>query len=961
MNRRFFPLLISVVIGLFITYSAIGQNPLLQPFPIDPAVRIGKLDNGLTYIIRHNAKPEKRAHFYIAQRVGSMQEEDAQSGLAHFLEHMAFNGTTNFPGKSLTTYLEKNGIQFGENLNAYTGFDETVYQIMNAPTTRQGMVDSCLLILHDWSNEISLLGEEIDKERGVIQEEWRSRDNGSMRAFTKILAKAFPTHRYGKRIPIGSMDVVLNFSHQTLRDYYNRWYRPDLQGIIVVGDIDVDAVENKIKELFSSIKLNPKNPPREYLHVPDNQSPISIVATDPEVKGTSISVFYLADAPTIQEKATPAYMLQQFIYGMIARMMDKRFEERLQQPNVPYRDASLSYGNYIVAMTKDALTLNVFAKDGKYKEAMMAAVADFKQAVQYGFTDSEFKIAKSELLKYYDDKLKEKETVKNEEYIERYTRYFTTGGYIPGIELETQWIHAIADQVNVKVVNAALNRAVTVAPNNRTISLMAPEKPEFKYPTEEELLKDYQEAMAQEVKPYVPKAVAEKLMDKLPQGGTIVEEKKDQPFGSTLILLNNGIKVYLQPLQHEKNTVFLNAFSQGGRSLIDHTKDNISIRAINDFATVGGLANFSPLDLDKVLAGKTAHVFTEVGDIQERVSGKSSTDDIETMLQLVYLNFTDLRVDTALFQSHQQQVIASLEASKIQPLSPVLRDSLPNLLFPGEIRAKPLTIDEVKAVDYSKIVELYKERFADASDFTFILTGDFNPETVKPLVAQYLGSLPVLGKPEKADISKVYGYGEKGRTTKIDVEMTTPTGIVFDAYVQTLPYDQHNRVLLGVLMDVLSQTFHESIREEEGGTYGVGVQTSISRYPAGEAHLEVQFMTSPKEAERLNGIVKTQLKEIAEKGVNIEFFNKTIQNKEKNFSEAQQTNAYWISALKTQLQYNEDTHAKYLDILHTITPDDLKTTVKSFLDNNNRYFEMIISGNPASKPDEAKTTPASKN
>ena len=356
-----------ILFGLALSFmTALGvsaqQNPMATPFPIDPAVRMGTLDNGLTYIIRHNERPKERAQFYIAQRVGSMQEEDYQSGLAHFLEHLAFNGTENFKGKNLIDFLEKNGVQFGTNLNAYTAFDETLYQIMDAPTTRESFVDSCLLILSDWSSRISLEDEEIDKERGVINEEWRSRDNGMMRAYTDLIKRAFPeNHQYGKRMPIGSMDVVMNFKYDTLRQYYDKWYRPDLQGIIVVGDIDVDRIEAKIKELFSGFTVPENAAERVYVEVPDHTAPISIVETNSEIMGTTFAAMYTSDATPREERNTPMYMLENYLTSVITTILNQRFAEEAAKPDAAFLEAGVSYGPYLVALTEDALGITVTA------------------------------------------------------------------------------------------------------------------------------------------------------------------------------------------------------------------------------------------------------------------------------------------------------------------------------------------------------------------------------------------------------------------------------------------------------------------------------------------------------------------------------------------------------------------------------------------------------------------------
>ncbi len=918
------------------------QDMLSTPFPIDPAVRMGKLDNGLTYIIRHNERPEKRAQFYIAQKVGSMQEQDHQAGLAHFLEHLAFNGTEHFKGKNLIDFLEKNGVKFGSNLNAYTSFDETLYQIMDAPTSRQSFVDSCLLILSDWSSAISLEDEEIDKERGVIHEEWRSRDNGMMRAYNDLFLKAFPPgHQYGKRMPIGSMDVVMNFKPETIRDYYHTWYRPDLQGIIVVGDIDVDRIEAKIKELFGGFKVPEGAPERVYVDVPDHTAPISIVETNPEIVGTSLSVMYSSDALTREEKATPMAMVQQYMTAMITTMMNQRFAEEALKPDAPFLEASLSYGSYLVAITEDALSLDVTTKEGGYKQGLDAAVKLFKQAVEYGFTPGEYDRARTDYLTSFDNMLQSKDSRTSKAYAMEYANYFTQGGYIPGIEVEHQFIHALAPQIPVDAINGTLQEMVK-GNKNLTVTLMAPEKEGLSYPDEKQLLTEYNTALEQEVKPYEEKVVDTKLIDEMPLSGIIAKETPDQPYGSTLIELSNGIKVYLQPLTYDKNKVSLYGYKEGGRSTFDFAKDPVTLRAL-EFAGVGGVGKFSPIDLSKALTGRTASASTGIAEFRDEVSGGSTTKDIETMLQLAYLDLTNIREDQSLFDTAQKNELASLEASKADPMNTVLKDSVPALFYPGELRAKALTKEDIESIDYKHVLDVYRSRFADAGDFTFILSGDFNIDSVKPLVARYLGALSNVEGSDKADYSKAIRRAAKGRTSHFDVPMDNPIATVVDSYVIDWEYNLKNQLIAGILSDVLNQTYLVSIRENEGGTYGVSVQGGVNRYPAGEASLLIFFQTNPESAVRLNDIVKKELSEVVKNGVNEEYFKKAILNREKSFTERQTSNDYWMGLLSDKVMYNENNHEVYLDTLHSITPDDVKNLVNKYL-TEGRYSEMIASG-----------------
>ena len=426
------------------------QNP---PLPVDPKVRTGKLENGLTYYIRQNNLPENRADFYIAQKVGSMQEEDNQAGLAHFLEHMAFNGTTNFPGKSMLNYLQDNGIKFGTNINAYTSFDETVYYISNIPTTNKNLVDSALLVLHDWSNAIALEEEELENERGVIREEWRTRGGAQQRLWDQLLPKMYPDSKYANRMPIGSIDVINNFKPEEIRAYYHRWYRPDLQGIIVVGDIDVDEMEQKIKELFSPIQLDEERAEREYYPVPDNKDPIVAIATDKEARNTQIMLFYKHDTMPDEFRNTQMGYITEYILNAAAAMMNQRFAEIIQKPDAPFTSAFAYDDDYFVAKTKAAWTVVAGSAEDKIESALAAMVRETERVKQHGFTASEYEVARTNILKGYEDAYNNRDKQRNSSYSQEYVRAFTDGEPIPGIEFEYQFLQAVAPIIPVEAIN----------------------------------------------------------------------------------------------------------------------------------------------------------------------------------------------------------------------------------------------------------------------------------------------------------------------------------------------------------------------------------------------------------------------------------------------------------------------------------------------------------------------------
>lgn len=913
----------------------------MEPLPIDPDVRIGKLDNGLTYIIRHNEQPKNRANFYIAQRVGSMQEEDNQAGLAHFLEHLAFNGTRNFEGKELINYLESIGVKFGAELNAYTSFDETMYTIMNAPVERQGVVDSCLMILRDWSDGIALIDEEIDAERGVIEEEWRQSDSGQMRMLTELLSKMFPGLNYGKRMPIGSMDVVRNFTYQELRDYYHKWYRPDLQGLIIVGDIDVDYVENKIKELYADVKA-PENPAeRTYEQIPDLEEPRSIVVSDPEGQGTQLSFSYSFASMPREMRATAMGPIMDYYYQILSSMMNARFREITEKPNAPFVGANMSVGPLFgLVQTQDAVDFSMMAHEGRWDDALTAVVAEMKRARDHGFTAAEYDRAKADLVSSYENMLNSKGNRTNTQYAREYGNYFTTGGYIPGIETEYMLMSQLADGISVDVINQMFQQFL--ASENLIIFLMAQEKEGVDLPNEEELLAKYYEALEQPVEPYVDSFAGVELMEVLPAPGHILSEETDLKFGATLWTLSNGAKVYLLPTDYKKNDIRLRGISNGGIKAVESQSNDIDLRALaHGYAMVGGVADFSKTDLQKVLAGKNISVNASIDEYQETISGTSSDKDIETMFQMMYLRMTANRKDIEAFEANQQQNKALIVASKANPMY-ALNDSLPALMYPHSMLQRPLHEEEIDQIDYDHVLALYNDRFADASDFTFFLVGSFDMDSVQPLVERYIGGLPSLNRAEPSTKDQATAITKQGRVNHFDLIADTPTAIVVDIFAKDGKHEQRENMTFTILKEILSQQFFKSIREDEGGTYGVSVIAQNNDAPEGEKALMILFQTNPESTDHLNGKIKSELQQVANGEIDIdEYFNKTILNMEKRYAENIRENYYWMNTLENYYFDDEfNNHDNYLETLKSITIQDVRDYLQNIL-NDATYLELV--------------------
>ena len=631
---------------MIVGFTAMAQMPQMPPIPVDEAVRMGTLPNGLTYYVRHNDYPEHRVNFYIAQRVGSIQEEESQRGLAHFLEHMAFNGSENFhgEGKGVIDYTRTLGVEFGRNLNAYTSTDETVYNINDVPSTRQSAIDSCLLILRDWSCGLLLEDEEIDKERGVIHEEWRLRTSASQRILERNLETLFPGSKYGKRMPIGLMSVVDGFKYNELRDYYHKWYRPDNQAIIVVGDVDVDYMEQKIKDWFTPIKLAPNAAKVVAEPVPDNDEMIVVSDKDKEQQYSIVQLMFKHDATTPEEKKTLDYMIEDYAMDMIASMFNSRLSEKAQEADCPFLQAGCGNSSYIMTNNKEAFSFYALPKEGKVDETLQALMTEVLRARQYGFTGSEFIRAREEYMSQLERQYNERNKISNERYGRSYAANYLQGEPIPSIEQEYQIMQQLTPMLPVDLMNEALKEIFPEGDKNMVVMVFNQEKEGAVYPTTDGLKNAINTARNTPVEAYVDNVKNEPLIAKLPKPGTIKKETKNAKLGYDELTLSNGVKVILKKTDFKENEVRLYAESKGGSSLYDK-KDWANCELFDAVVAMSGLGEFDNTELEKAMAGKQASANLSLSTSYESLSGSSTVKDMETMFQLAHLKFTDIRKD----------------------------------------------------------------------------------------------------------------------------------------------------------------------------------------------------------------------------------------------------------------------------------------------------------------------------
>lgn len=925
--------------GSFQLASAQMQMP---PIPVDKDVRIGHLDNGLTYYIRHNALPEHRVEFHIAQKVGSILEEPQQRGLAHFLEHMAFNGTKNFPGDEkglgIVQWCETKGIKFGVNLNAYTSVDQTVYRISNVPTDDQSVVDSCLLILHDWSNAVLLSDKEIDKERGVIHEEWRSRNSGIMRLYTEAQAVMYPGDKYADCMPIGSIDVIDNFPYQAIRDYYAKWYRPDLQGIIIVGDIDVDQMEAKIKSVFADVK-KPVNPAkRVYYPVADNQEPLVYIGKDKEIDDPTIEIYFKQDPTPDSIKGNMAYLLQQYMLSMTTSMLNSRLNELRQSANPPFIYAGCYYGNYFLAQTKDAFTLSISSKAEGINEALKAGLTELERVRRYGFTESEYERARANYLQRLESAYNEREKTKNDSYVNEYINHFLMAEPIPGIEFEYTTMNQIAPNIPVMAINQAIQQGGLLPDNNQVVFIAAPEKEGIVCPTKEEVIAQLKGMKDLKVEAYVDKVSNEPLMKEAPKGGKIVSENTNAIYGTTELTLSNGVKVYIKKTDFKADEIQMKGVSLGGTSLFPDN-DKLEMSYLNSVIQAGGLGNFSKVDLTKMLAGKKVSVNAAVGANTEGITGSCSPKDFETMMQLTYLSFTAPRKDMDAFASLKSRIKAQLESAESNPLSSI-NDTIQKMMYgyhPRYFSMKPEMVDQI---NYDRIIEMYKDRFADASDFRFFLVGNVDIEKVKPLIEQYLGALPSTGRKETfrdnhMDIAK--GMLENTYAK----EQQTPMATVFMLYSGKCKYDLKDNLLMSFLTQALDMVYTEEVREKEGGTYGVSSYGQLSKHPNEKFMLQIVYQTDPAKKDHLNGIIDAQMKKMASEGPTEEHLQKIKEYMLKKYKDNQKENGYWLNNLDEYFYTGVDYTQGYEEAINSITVKDVQKFAADLVNQGNKITVVM--------------------
>jgi zinc protease len=922
-----------------------SQGMKMEKLIMDPKLRYGKLENGLTYYIRYNKMPEERAEFYIVHNVGSLQEEENQRGLAHFLEHMAFNGTKNFPSeKGIQEYTEGLGMRMGENLNAYTGFEETVYKLMNVPVTDESAVDSCLLILHDWSSFLLLEDHAIEKERGVIREEWRTTRTAQSRMWEQQLPVMYPGSRYGTRLPIGSIDVINNFGGDELRAYYRKWYRPDLQAVIVVGDIDVDAIERKIKSLFADIPAPSADAaPVEPVAVPDNLKPIISIAKDREMTNTVLSIYYKHEKLPYNLRGTIADFITRYTRTVISMIMSERFSEIVQKPNPPFVAAYADDGDFFVSGTKGAWTSTAVVKPGELERAVETLIAETGRVRTYGFTEAEYERAKKNILASYESTWKERDNHQNETFAEEYVRNFTDSECIPGIEAEYEIIKQIVPAFPLDGINMYVRNLFDAENSERNIviSLSGPDRDGVAYPAEDKLFDMFRAASRQDVGAGEEEAVGKVLIPQLPAPGKITEEREDPLFGATVYTLSNGVRVVVKQTDFKEDQILMTGTSPGGTTMFRDDGDTWNLKVINNAIMLGGLGEFSATSLRKALAGKNVSCSVGIGNANENFNGFVSPSDLKTLFELIYLQFTGMRADDGAYLSFEERIKSQLDERQSNPMVS-FGDTLTNLAYNGHPRTSRIKSSDFDRVDYHRIIDMYNERYGDASDFVFTFVGNVNKDSIRPLMEQYLATLPSLNRKEKADETMITPFRRGKVASHFSRPLETPKSSVALMYTGEMPYNLKNVITSQMLSQILDLIYMEKVRGDESASYGVQTSVLLYDFPEGRTSIQIFFDTDPAKCDNIINIVKSEIERIAKDGPLQPYVDKSRMSIIKGRAEMKKENNYWLNILDAYYYRNFDAHTEYDSLLKDITADDIKSFAEKFLNQGNE-IEVVMS------------------
>jgi zinc protease len=926
-------LMISLALIISALFSQTTTIDLTTPLPIDPSVKIGKLDNGLVYYIRYNKKPEKRVEIRLAINAGSILENDDQQGLAHFMEHMNFNGTKNFPHNELIDFLQKTGVRFGADINAYTSFDETVY-MLQLPTDDTVLVEKGFQVMEDWAHNNLLDDKEIDKERGIIVEEWRLGLGAQDRMRKKFFPIIFKDSRYADRLPIGKVEVIENFKHEVLKDFYRDWYRPDLMAVIVVGDIDLVKTEAQIIAHFSGIKNPETEKERKSYDIPDNKDPLIAITTDKEA--TNNIIFLLYKHPLVVEKTLGDFRTD-ILAELYTGMLNNRFGEISQKPESPYVGADAGYGRFL-ARTKDAYFVSAMSKENQIDKSLEVLLAENERVKRFGFTQTELDRQIEELQSQYEKASKEFDKTESMQFTNEYVSHFLSGDPIPGAQKKFKYVTKLVPGIKLEEINALAK--IWVTDDNMALVVMAPEKEGVIVPTEAQILEIVKQSKTADLKPYIDNFKEEPLVKADISNGKIVGKTENKELGYTELTLSNGVTVVLKPTTFKNDEILVAAYSPGGNSLVPD-KEFMSANYASQVIDMSGAGNFDNIELEKKLKGKNLQISPYIDDVKEGFRGNSTPKDLETMMQLVYLYFEGPRKDTTAFKAFMSQMENQMKFMMSNPVMSFY-DTLFKCAYPGYKRMIIFpTPAQLNEVNLDQIYTIYKERFADASDFKFFLAGNFTIDSISPFIEKYFGSLPALNRNETfKDTSPKFADGATNVTFYKGTDPQSMVGIVMS---EEFKWDENTLLRLRMLNEIFSIKLVEVIREKLSGVYSPQVMINWDQYPKPSFQFIVMFGCSPKTTEKLTKAVFGEIKKIIKKGPTEVDLKKAQEALIRKRETDMEKNEFWLAKLES-IYYNHDSQGsvlQYKDRVNAVTIEDLKKTAATCF-KPDHYVRVVL-------------------
>jgi zinc protease len=910
-----------------------------QKIPMDSSIRYGKLPNGITYYIKRNLKPEKRVELRLAVNAGSILEDSDQLGLAHFTEHMAFNGTKHFAKNELVSYLQSVGVRFGADLNAYTGFDETVY-MLQIPTDKEDLIEKGIDVLEDWAHELSFDTSEIDKERGVVIEEWRLGRGAEQRMEDKYFPVIFHNSRYAKRLPIGNKESLEKFQYNVLKRFYSDWYRPDLMAVLAIGDIDVNEYEKKIKEHFSNIPIKQNRRPRKEYEVPNHKETFVCVTSDKEAPITTVGIYYKTDEkPQVTIGEFREYARRQLYF----EMFNQRIAELTQLPNPPFINAFSYFGN-IGARNKEAYVSEAIVSDTGINTGLKALLEENEKAKQFGFAQSELDRAKMNLLNGFEKYYNERDKTESDNYASEYIRNFLNKEPIPGITFEFNFMKQYLPEVTLGDINKLAKE--WIIDTNRVAVVTAPQKEGLVLPSEKAILAVIDNSAKQQLKAYNDKLANTELMAQKPKAGKILSEKNIPEIGVTIFTLSNGCKVLLKPTDFKNDEIQFSGVSPGGQFLYadsDHFSAHFAISVV----TESGVSDFSNIELQKLLAGKTVSAEPNIGNGTEGIKASCAPKDLETMFQLVYLYFTKPRVDSNAFISFKNKIKAYLNNIESNPQM-YYSDQVAKILSQNNPRGGGIPKEtDIEKINLKRVYEIYRDRFADASDFNFVMVGNFKTDSVRHFLETYIASLPSINRKETW---KDLGIRPpKGNVYKNINKGSDPKSFVSLYFTDTANYNTDDAYWLRSLEDLLDIRLIEMLREEKSGVYSVGAKATMSRVPYNNYSISIKFPCAPNNIDSLVKEAFDIISEIKETGVSEKNMGKIKETQERELEVSLKKNGYWLSYLENSYLYNDDllNILKKKERIEKLTSKNIQEVARKYF--KDQYIKIVLYPEAVSK------------